>query len=163
MAFADTVSSLIDPLLQKRAGFSIELIDAWSQIVGDDIAKTCLPLKINWQRRASQYDAYEPATLIVACEGFSAMSLQHQSMEIIQKVNVFFGFHAINRIKIEQKMLSSAASMKQASQQVPNKGIIDQSCIQEVEKRTTDIAVDGLKKSLAELGCYILSQNKKSS
>ncbi|UXM94159.1 DciA family protein [Bartonella sp. HY329] len=153
---ADTTSPLIDPLLRKRAGIGIELIEAWSQIVGDDIANNCLPLKINWRRRVSQYDSYEPATLLVACEGFSAMSIQHQSMEIVQKVNVFFGFHAIDRLKIEQKPVSSFKKKQHSPK------IIDKACIAQVEKNTADIDSDRLRKCLTELGCHILSKDANS-
>ena len=153
---ANTASSLIDPLLRKRAGIGIELVEAWPQIVGDDIAKSCLPLKINWRKRASQYDSYEPATLVIACEGFSAMSVQHQSMEIIQKVNVFFGFHAVDRLKIEQKSVSRVADTQKEQM------VFDQSCRAKLEEITADIAIDGLRKSLIEMGCHILSQEKTS-
>ena len=48
-------------------------------------------------------DPFEPAVLVVACEGAAALHLQHETSEIIGRVNAFLGFSAIGRIRIVQK------------------------------------------------------------
>ena len=48
-------------------------------------------------------DPFEPAVLVVACEGAAALHLQHETGEIISRVNAFLGFSAIGRIRIVQK------------------------------------------------------------
>ncbi|MCB1418612.1 MAG: DUF721 domain-containing protein, partial [Notoacmeibacter sp.] len=64
---------------------------------------TSRPERIVWPRRASDDDPFEPATLVVACEGFAALALQHETNEVIARVNAFLGFAAIGRVKIVQK------------------------------------------------------------
>ena len=48
-------------------------------------------------------DPFEPAVLVIACEGVAALHLQHETGEIISRINAFFGFNAIGRIRIVQK------------------------------------------------------------
>jgi hypothetical protein len=86
------VSEVLDPVLARRAGMTSALLSAWPQIVPAMLAETTRPQKINWPRRAHEDDPFKPATLIVAAEGMSALHVQHQSGEIIQRVNAFFGF-----------------------------------------------------------------------
>ena len=37
-------------------------------------------------------DPFQPATLVIACEGFAALHVQHETGEIIARVNAFLGF-----------------------------------------------------------------------
>ena len=61
------------------------------------------PEKIVWPRRMHEDDPFQPATLVIACEGLAALHLQHETGEIIGRVNAFLGFTAIGRIRIVQK------------------------------------------------------------
>ena len=99
----DLVSAIIDPVLRKRAGVSVSLVQSWEEIAGPRLAATSRPERIVWPRRASDDDPFEPATLVVACEGFAALALQHETNEVIARVNAFLGFAAIGRVKIVQK------------------------------------------------------------
>ena len=100
---ADMTSGLMDPMLQKRAGINLSLLQSWEDIVGPAIGATSRPLRILWPRRLHEDDPFKPATLIIACEGFAALQIQHETGEIISRVNGFLGFSAIGRIRIEQK------------------------------------------------------------
>jgi len=80
------------------------LLDNWPQIMGSKLAEICTPFKITWPR--SSAGEKKPATLSIACEGMVSLKIQHQVDEILEKINLFFGFHAIGQIKIIQKSLS---------------------------------------------------------
>ena len=56
------------------------------------------------RRRADQF---EPATLVLACEAPAALRVQHQSSELIARVNAFFGYPAVARIKLVQKPVTT--------------------------------------------------------
>lgn len=153
-SLAETASLLLDPILRKRAGLNIELIDNWAQLVGSETAKNSMPLKIVWARRVHQDDPFQPATLVVACEGFAAMKLTHESGEIIQRINVFFGYAAIHRIKIEQKPVNTIEK-KQAITR-PN---LDKQVEIEISKMTECVEDQSLRQSLFELGRTVFSDN----
>ncbi|WP_342212377.1 DUF721 domain-containing protein [Oricola cellulosilytica] len=102
------VSAVLDPVLARRAGMTSALLGAWPEIVSGRLADTTRPQKINWPRRASEDDPFKPATLVVAAEGMAALHLQHQTGEIIQRVNAFFGFEAVDRLQLVHKAVAPA-------------------------------------------------------
>jgi len=105
---SDLASEILDPILRKRAGISIGLVQSWEEIAGPRLASHTRPEKIVWPRRMQEDDPFQPATLIMACEGFAALRVQHENGEIIARINSFLGFNAIGRIKIVQKPVQSA-------------------------------------------------------
>ena len=60
-------------------------------------------------------DPFQPATLIIACEGFAALHVQHETGEIIGRINSFLGFNAVGRIKIVQKPVHPEAATAKAA------------------------------------------------
>ncbi len=108
VAVSDLASEILDPVLRRRAGISIGLVQSWEDIVGQRLARTSRPEKIQWPRRMQDDDPFEPAVLVIACEGAAALHVQHETAEIISRVNAFLGFSAIGRIRIVQKPVQVA-------------------------------------------------------
>lgn len=156
-SLAETTSKLLDPLLRKRAGLNIELMENWPQLVGEDIAQTTLPLKIIWSRRATNDEKFKPATLVVACEGYAAMRLTHESGEILQRINAFFGYIAIDRLKIEQRQV------RLEDKKPEKKQMLTDSDRQAVHHLTDAIEDKALRHSLSELGFAIFSDKNQFS
>lgn len=153
---SDLASGLIDPVLRRRAGLSIDLVQSWSEIVGERLAGGTRPEKIAWPRRLSEDDPFEPATLVIACEGPAALHVQHETSEIIARANAFLGFAAIGRVKIVQKSLSLS----------PVKPRRDPRPLTAAEKEklagmTEGIEDEGLRASLERLGQSVLSERNK--
>ncbi|TIU24954.1 MAG: DUF721 domain-containing protein, partial [Mesorhizobium sp.] len=92
---SDLATEILDPVLRKRAGISIGLVQSWEEIAGPRLASHSRPEKIQWPRRLHEDDPFEPAMLIIACEGMAALHLQHEAGEVINRVNAFLGFNAI--------------------------------------------------------------------
>src|SRR6185437_4406707 len=103
---SDLASEILDPVLRKRAGISVGLVQSWEEIVGPRLALKSRPEKIQWPRRLHEDDPFEPATLVVACEGLAALHLQHETGEVIGRVNAFLGFNAVGRLRIVQKPIA---------------------------------------------------------
>lgn len=103
----DYVSKLLSPVIEQRAGMTMDLIASWEEIVGEDHAKHSRPQKLNWPRRPTDDDAFEPATLVIACEGAQSLFLMHDSAAIIGRINTYFGFGAVSRLKLVQKPLNT--------------------------------------------------------
>lgn len=109
VAVSDLADAILDPVLRKRAGMSVALVQSWEEIVGPRLAATSRPERIRWPRRAEHDDAFEPAVLVVACSGVAALHLQHETAEVLGRVNAFLGYNAIGRIRIEQKPVQGTA------------------------------------------------------
>lgn len=98
----DLVADLLDPVLARKAGMTTGLIAAWPEIAGSRLEGVCRPEKLVWPPRRHD-DGFEPATLVIACEGAAVLRLQHQTSELVGRVNAFFGYPAVARVKIVQK------------------------------------------------------------
>lgn len=152
---SDLATAILDPVLRKRAGISIGLVQSWEEIVGQRLAAASRPEKIQWPRRMTEDDPFEPAVLVVACEGLAALHLQHQTGEVVSRVNAFLGFNAIGRIRIVQKPLAGPAR-KQKPALRPLSGL-EKTRLSGVVAPVED---EGLRASLERLGATILGQRK---
>ena len=118
VAVSDVATAILDPMLRRRAGISVGLVQSWDEIVGPRLARSTRPEKIIWPRRLHEDDPFEPAVLVIACEGAAALHLQHETGEIIGRVNAFLGFSAIGRIRIVQKPVTPEARARSAQRRV---------------------------------------------
>lgn len=92
----DIALPMLDPIMVKKTGLNINIFKNWQQIVGKDIAKLCAPLKLIWANSANF------ATLLVSSYGADATIVMHSNLEIIDRVNSFFGYYAVSKIKVTQ-------------------------------------------------------------
>ena len=105
---AELVGNVLEPVIARRAGMTLDLLKTWPELAGPEFSKTTRPEKIDWPRRANEDDPFQPATLVVACENSAALFFQHEQAVILERVNLFFGFQAIKRIRILQKPINRA-------------------------------------------------------
>jgi hypothetical protein len=86
-----------------RQGFaSREIVTHWPEIVGGEIAALSEPIRMQWPRNPQ---GGEPATLVLRVEGPAAIEVQHQTSLVIERVNRFFGWRAIDRVALRQAPL----------------------------------------------------------
>lgn len=148
---SDLATAILDPVMRRRAGVSIGLVQSWDEIVGARLAGRTRPEKIQWPRRMSDDDPFEPAVLVIACEGAAALHLQHETAEVIGRVNSFLGFPAIGRIRIVQKPVRQAEAPPRPRPRTltaPEKA--------RLATTVSGIEDDGLRQSLERLGASIL-------
>jgi hypothetical protein len=151
----DAVTTILDPVLRKRAGMSTALLQSWDEIAGERLAANTRPERIAWPRRAYEDDPFEPATLVIACEGAAALRLQHQTGEIISRANAFLGFAAIGRIKIVQKKVVSMAGPARPALRALTEGEATR-----VASTVEPIADEGLRAALERLGRSVLASRQ---
>src|SRR3569833_462913 len=85
-----------------KQGFAArELVIRWAEIAGTEIAAHAEPLKMQWPRPV-EGQPQEPATLVLRVEGPMALEIQHSSDVILERVNRFFGWHAVGRLALRQ-------------------------------------------------------------
>jgi len=151
VAVSDLATAILDPVLRRRAGISIGLVQSWDDIVGPRLGRGSRPEKIQWPRRLSDDDPFEPAVLVIACEGLAALHIQHETGEIISRVNAFLGFSAIGRIRIVQKPVIAE---KPRERPVLRPLAADEKA--RVERSVGKIEDDGLRASLERLGASVI-------
>jgi hypothetical protein len=151
---SDLATALLDPVLRRRAGLSIDLVQSWPEIVGERLASRTRPEKIAWPRRLHEDDPFEPATLVIACEGTAALHVQHETGEIIARANAFLGFAAIGRVKIVQKPVAVAKPPR------PRPRALTEAERSRLAEITGGIENEGLRASLERLGANVLASRK---
>jgi hypothetical protein len=96
----------------KRFGFvQHSIVSRWAEIVGERYARVSSPESIKF---AAGRKAGGVLTLLV--EGAHAPLIQHLTPMIVERVNRFFGYAAINRIVFRQGKLPSARSKPERPQ-----------------------------------------------
>ena len=147
------INKILDPVMAKRAGVSTALLTAWPEIVGEDLAATSMPLKVQWKHQHFEDDVFEPGTLQVAAEGMSALHLQHQTGQVIDRVNAFMGYRAIARIKLVQRPVETAKPKKRQRPMTEGQK-------RKVEKLTNTIEDDELKAAMKRFGESVMRDKK---
>ena len=87
----------------------------------------------------------EPATLVLRVEGPMALEIQHSSDVILERVNRFFGWHAVGRLALRQAPLSRRD--RPAPPRAP-----DAKAVAEVAKTLSAVEDEALRAALARLG-----------
>ncbi|AJY47582.1 DUF721 domain-containing protein [Martelella endophytica] len=156
---ADVANGLVDPILARRAGITTSLLSAWEEIAGDAYADFSRPEKITWPKRPGDNEdgTFRPGTLTVACEGARVLFLTHAEGELIHRVNGFFGFSAIDRIRVVQKPVQPLSARRRA-----------QPVLSPAEKRALELRLEGieseaLRNAILRLGAGVMSEKRKKA
>lgn len=151
---SDLVSDLVDPIVSKKAGMTSGLLSAWPEIAGLRLQEGCRPEKLLWPPRRFENDPFDAATLVVACEGAFVLRLQHESRELIGRVNAYFGYPAVTRLKIVQRPIQPM----RASRKVPIKPLTPRDRTT-ISQATARIENPRLRSALERFGETVLGRN----
>lgn len=152
---ARLVNAVLDPVLAKRAGLSLALVDAWPEIAGAGVAECSCPLKINWPRRAHEDDPFRPGVLVVAADAAAALHIQHQSGEIVARINAFMGFQAIGRVKLVQKTVSPAPAPERRTRP------LTEAETDRIDSLADEFHDDRLREAVRRLGRSVLAEKPR--
>ncbi|MCP4181895.1 MAG: DUF721 domain-containing protein [Hyphomicrobiales bacterium] len=153
---SEFVGKIIEPVLSRRSGMTIDLLNAWPELVGDDYCDFTRPQKINWPNRAHEDDPFKPGILVVACDSSRALYFQHDLSRICERVNVFFGFAAIAKLKIVQKPVQKLRLRKSHDpQNIPVQ--LDENRKKRLNAILDHISDPDLKQKLEKLGQGVMS------
>ncbi|MGE0658696.1 MAG: DUF721 domain-containing protein [Reyranellaceae bacterium] len=128
------------PLAQLRA--------VWPDIAGRDVGDQSLPEKLLGLPRGKQ-ETERAATLRIRCSGVAALELQHRQSELVDRINAFFGYRAIDRIVLSQGPLPARKSHRQPAPP------LDQRTRQAMEREVETVADGDLRAALKRLAAAI--------
>ncbi len=94
---AELVGASIDPLVRKRGLARAELLAWWPDIVGAAYAGRTAPDRIRWSRDGSA------ATLVVRCDPALALQFAHETEQVRERLNAYFGYPAVGAVRIVQR------------------------------------------------------------
>jgi hypothetical protein len=143
---ADLLRKTLSDAFAKQGFASTEIVTRWTEIVGSEIAAHCEPEKIQW-RRAAGGQPPEPGVLTLRVEGPTAVEIQHLSGVILERVNRFFGWRAVDGLRLRQAPLGRKAR--------PPLPAPDHEAAARIAADLTDIRDQDLRQALARLGAAI--------
>jgi hypothetical protein len=86
-----------------RYGFAqADLVASWSEIVGPALAEVSAPERIRWPRGAGEEAQKRGGTLVIRAAPGRALEIQYEASRILARINSFFGYGAIEAIKVMQ-------------------------------------------------------------
>tara|TARA_B100001964_G_scaffold232057_1_gene287396 strand:- start:721 stop:1185 length:465 start_codon:yes stop_codon:yes gene_type:complete len=92
-----SLPKIIDKNIKERNFVEITLIKKWKEIIGEDIAKYCWPIKIVFSDIKNSN-----GIIFLKTKRGRSMEIEFKNDEIIEKLNQYFGYKAINKISIVQ-------------------------------------------------------------
>src|SRR3954468_15230241 len=98
---AELLASSLSDAFRQQGFASAELVTRWADIVGPEIAAHAEPVKVQWPRAVGN-EAPEPGTLVLRVDGPTAIEIQHLAGVILERVNRFFGWQAVDRLAPRQ-------------------------------------------------------------
>lgn len=110
---SQSVDRLTKGLLGKHGFTQGAIVTNWPEIVGEAMAQHTQPEKIVFSR-----DGVSGGVLHLKTDsGAYAMEVQHREPQIIERINTYFGYRAIERLKLIQGPLPR---YKRAPRPAPN-------------------------------------------
>jgi hypothetical protein len=110
-ALAATLPGVARTAIGRRGFAEGGLLTDWPAIVGADIAARSLPLKLVFAPGSAERGrARRDGVLHVRVAGPLALELQHLEPLVVERINGYFGYRAVARLKIQQGPVPSARS-----------------------------------------------------
>jgi hypothetical protein len=148
------VARMLDPIARVRGFATTALLSEWPAVVGEELARFTMPDKVVWPRRGERREASgsqsawreDGAILVLKVDGPRAIEVQHRAEQILERVNIYFGYRAIAQLRFLQTPLSRAENRPPALSSPAD----DDSCISAAE-----FAYEGLVQALKRLGAGV--------
>lgn len=94
-SLAATLPPITAPIFKTRGFSEAGILTDWPAIVGEMLGRRTAPERIAFPRNDRR-----GGTLHVTCESAFAPELQHLAPQVIERINGYFGYPAVARIKI---------------------------------------------------------------
>tara|TARA_Y100001970_G_scaffold267877_1_gene358405 strand:- start:504 stop:989 length:486 start_codon:yes stop_codon:yes gene_type:complete len=140
------VNKITKSFFNKQGFAQNYILENWSSIVGPSFVEKSLPFKLQIEKIGGY--------LVIACDGSTALELEYLKEDIIEKINSYYGFQAINKIKFQnlpiQNDLKNRKSEKNEKDKfnvdVKNKQNIDYESLSSFEKAILKLQKSIIKK-----------------
>ncbi len=117
-AFAQSVGAFMPEitrqLFESFGHQRAALMADWETIIGAPLCHFTAPEEIKWKGAKNDSQNLEmgnqpPATLVIRVDGPAALEVQHQTRQIIEQINCYFGYKVIGDIRLLQAPLEPKA------------------------------------------------------
>ena len=137
-SFKDTLPKNIKKVINKKGHIYSETLSNWKYIVGDNLFKVCYPKSFKNSNKFSE------STLMIMVKRGHEVDLEYSKKEIIDRMNSFFGYLVVKKIKFTSFDDQKKNLYKEDGYQ---KNVTNN----KFQKKVNDVKNEKIKKSLIEL------------
>jgi hypothetical protein len=148
-AFAGDAGALLKHHLASHGFGEADLVTRWAAIAGAQLASRCMP------QRLSSSKSEEGGTLTLLADDRAALELQHQTPQLISKINTYFGRTVVKKIKV------IVGDIPQPFVPVPPPRPLTSAEDSALTDATDTISDPELKAALRRLGRHALTQKRR--
>ncbi len=131
----------------------------WPEVVGERLSSLCVPVKVSYSR-ANRLGA----TLVVRTEGARATEVEHLGPRIIERVNQFYGYRAIDRLKVTQTTAPGGFAEEPARFAGPSPDAPftpDPAAQARAAEMTREIQNEALRTALTRMGAHVIANAQR--
>ena len=137
-SFKDTLPKNIKKVIDKKGHIYSETLNNWKYIVGENLFHVCYPKSFKNSNR------FGVSTLLIMVKRGHEIDLEYSKKEIIDKMNSFFGYSVVEKLKFTSFDNESIFFSKEAFQK-------DNVTNNRYKKKIDSVKNEKIKKSLLEL------------
>jgi hypothetical protein len=134
----DLLGRLLDPEAKRRGLAEARLLTEWTRIIGPEIASRCQPVSLS-----------RNGLLHLDVSGSAALELQHNELQVVERINTFFGRPTVTRLRLRQAPLKRRALAERAPPPPPALSAEEKETI---DKTVETVADADLREALKALG-----------
>lgn len=143
----DLLGKLLGSEARRRGLVEVRLITDWATVIGEAIATRCQPVSLNRQ-----------GVLHLDVTGGAALELQHAELQVIERINTYFGRQAVTRLHLRQ----SPPQRRKLTPPPPPPPQLDPAEEVAIDKMVERVGDEALRKALASLGQTVSRKAKAS-
>lgn len=136
-------------ILGKQGLTQVAIKNRWNEILGPELAFGIKPVTLTFPFK----DRMGGTLKVRTAGGAFALLFEHQKGQIIEKINTYFGYPAVNNIKIEQGGVK-LDPQKQAEPVWP----LNEEQLQKLSEKVANIQDDELRKKMLDIGVQLLQK-----
>lgn len=103
---SEQIAATARAIFRKRGFQQVHILRNWAAIVGDGLASMSAPEKLSFPRaKGDEQRRAEGGTLTVRVDGPMALEFTHQEPQILERINSYYGYRAVTRLKLVQAPL----------------------------------------------------------
>ncbi|MEO1491221.1 MAG: DciA family protein [Pseudomonadota bacterium] len=165
----------LDTVASKQGFAEPDILLRWPEIAGAAYGSLCQPVKIRYGANRTM-----GATLMVQTDSGRAPEVEHQAPRILERINQFYGYRAITRLKVTQStgMAAAPSGFAEEPARFAGKGAPHQTGTQSgashadatpdaddisrAEELAAGIASPDLRAALTRMGSHVLARSRKT-
>jgi hypothetical protein len=149
-ALAESVGPLTAAFAGKPGFATARLLAEWPSIVGPHLAARSRPERIAGARHASSESKAAGTLVVRIASGPQALELQHQEPLICERINGFFGWRAVSRLRLVHGPIPPPPAPQPPSRPSADAATVDAA--------VTGIDDPGLEAALRALAARVLAE-----